>query len=399
MKAWPPTSSVSLQWLFGSLYLFIFSLPFEYWDPLGIANVLSVSKMAGLIFAVTFVLNYSRFRVTGNYAAELFLLWFLSFVRCQSFVDGLDLTFLQCVVMFVMLAHVFTVFPVAREKSVFCLVAGVIVMVLLLCTGIGEEYVGNKDINGRLTFFGTSSNMIGFWGALGCAVIFSFLFAPSVSKKMKGVGLACLPCIFYAINASGSRGGFILVFLALAVTVVFLPGKALRKILVLAVGSGLGMVYFSTLSPDSVLYQRLMMFVESQDLEERGVIWQMALELWKQTPFWGAGVDTYNYEITLVLGEIRDTHNIFIWYLVTGGLVSLTIFLIFLWRQCRRLWRANPRDVLAIIFMFMCLFMFMKSGGIKNQKVIWVLMAYIASCSYKNQLPTANFVKKTGVSQ
>src|SRR5690606_4439169 len=60
-----------------SLIVFIFSLPFEYWDPFGIASFFSVTKMAGFGYAaMAFLIGKESFdRSIFKYVRLLLLLW------------------------------------------------------------------------------------------------------------------------------------------------------------------------------------------------------------------------------------------------------------------------------------------------------------------------------------
>ncbi len=127
-------------------------------------------------------------------------------------------------------------------------------------------------------------------------------------------------CLMYSL----SRGGY----LALAVGLLFLGIVRYRKLLLVMVLFGMT---WTALVPGAV-YQRVTMTTDNpggnldHSSETRVSLWEEAFEEVSASPVFGLGFNTYAYMDHL--RGYRDSHNIYVKFLVETGYVGVVIFLI-----------------------------------------------------------------------
>jgi O-antigen ligase len=97
---------------------------------------------------------------------------------------------------------------------------------------------------------------------------------------------------------------------------------------------------WQTLLPSAVK-ERILMTTEDAEqgqqfdssAQQRLVLWQDAMDLFKRNPITGTGYDTYSHMGRV--GNFRDTHNYYVKVLAETGVAGLLLYLVLLWRMCR----------------------------------------------------------------
>jgi len=181
---------------------------------------------------------------------------------------------------------------------------------------------------------------LGYAGVNGLAafeaMFISFLlgiYAFSKKWSVKGGILLLIATCGYCLLFSFSRGGY-LGFLVGLVTIGLLKT---RWFLVAAAVLVLG---WQTLLPVSV-QERITMTTEDaaegqqfdDSAQERLVLWEDAMNLFKRNPVTGTGFETY--EFMGRVGGFRDTHNYYVKVLAETGIVGMFLYLLLLWKFFR----------------------------------------------------------------
>lgn len=180
------------------------------------------------------------------------------------------------------------------------------------------------------------------------------------------------------LSNTGSRGGFISVIIGVSVIFLYRKGRIVTKIIFIAIGA-VAVMYLSDflLSNSEVLSQRMSAMVEEGASGGRNEIWGAALKVFMDYPL-GIGSADYMSFLQEHLGYRVDTHNMYLFILITGGIIGITIFGLFLYRLSKIVITEGVKsgNTLIIAFLFMMLFHCAKSGGVFYQKVVWFVFAY-----------------------
>jgi len=133
--------------------------------------------------------------------------------------------------------------------------------------------------------------------------------------------------------------------------------------------------FFKNFMPSTKLFER---FVKSNNvLGVRQDIWANALSIWSEQPF-GVGEKGYLDEMVRRYSMTWDTHNLFIYILVTGGIQSLILFFIYILILLKKAYK-NLKDgsTFPFIAFIVILLIAAKTGGVLTYLIMWYYFAVI----------------------
>lgn len=197
-----------------------------------------------------------------------------------------------------------------------------------------------------------------------------------------------IPFMFNLILLSGSRGSFLLCVGSVALYILLLKNVSkVLKNLIIIVGVIMGLITVS-LFFQSALYER---FISTGLIDSRAEIWESAIEIFKRNPL-GVGEIGYKFEIFQKLGVMIDTHNVFIYLLVSGGFISLILFLIFLFRLFIKSYRhfRVKSNIIYLIIYFSMIFVMSKTGGVLSYLIMWYFFACLNGLSLNYKVNAQN---------
>lgn len=177
----------------------------------------------------------------------------------------------------------------------------------------------------------------------------TFLLGLYAFEKRKWIKLAILGLLcgnMYCLLFSFSRGGYVGFLAGLVFLGIVKERKLLIVVLTLVIGYG-------ALIPTSVKERIAMTYNEDSrkvdsSSEGRLDLWHDAAQLFLENPMIGTGFNTYAYLHRV--GDLTDTHNIYLKVLVETGLIGLALFLTLLvsiFRLGFYLFRSAPDAFLA----------------------------------------------------
>lgn len=374
-----------------ALYIFIFSLGFENWDPVGIASFFTITKMTGLLYAILSVVNFQKnFPLEENrqIILTILILWFwvvlISIINIwnQGTIDPFLSSFLQVIVLFWLITNDMRRFPGIKKYIVLAFIFGMSSIALMIPFGIGVELGVNVNEISRLEFFGMNPNKTGQMAAIGILLLVSVIIKRDLFFGKRGLLLLLLlPGLITLVGLSGSRGAFITLFLGLFVLLIMFKTSFLKKTSLLVLGFLVGLLMVNSLLEFETLNTRLITTIEYQNTGDRLEIWQKAIDIYKDYPIFGVGATGYEREMITRYIYYQDTHNVFIYVLVTGGVFGIILYLAFytlLFRKVYILYKREKQSINIAIFVVLS-FLLMKSGGILVDKLTWILLAFIST--------------------
>lgn len=197
-----------------------------------------------------------------------------------------------------------------------------------------------------------------------------------------------LPYFLFIIFFSGGRGGFVIVFIG-TLLVFFLKKPPLMKVLkaigIICVAVYVVFLIIKPLWDDSLLsmlqfnFERIFSYISSSGLDmsetsNRDLVYNSAFECIGNSPIWGYGlygyIDVFGYY----------PHNIFLELLMQGGLLYLTVALLFAITMINKLLIMQKRDksiyVLLPFMIFPCV-QLQFTGSYMENPFFWFSLMFI----------------------
>lgn len=373
-----------------TLLLFVFSLPFEYWDPYGIAYFFTVTKFVGLFYMLLSLFDLKenlRLKDTKTPVLILLLLWVLLFFQSvfnnkyNSPISIYNFSFFQNIILFWLLSN-----DLIKNNRLFkyllvSLIAGVSLMGLLVSIGIGLDLSIDSELGSyRLTFFGSNPNGVGNLAAVALFFVLGMLLNKEEYFNNKTYYFALtIPNLLMLLSLSGSRGALVISLIGVIVIFFFQTKSLKKRILSIALGIIFLLFGFSKILESQVMQSRVALTTTEGSLGGREEIWRHALDIFYENPFFGVGTTGYYNEMVQRYGVYMDTHNLFLYFMVTGGVVALFLYLLFL-RQLFLSAKKNylhKKDVILYGLLLIYIFSVVKSGGAINSKLYWILASMV----------------------
>ncbi|CAM3389134.1 O-antigen ligase family protein [Aequorivita lipolytica] len=365
----------------------------------GIVEILAVLIGTLIIFQkkhITSILKYSK------QAFPLFLILLILFIAnlfygyTNNEYSEFNFKFFLIILIYILFSVFFENDPKAITSSLFFFSAGTAVLAILYFFNLLGS--GIEVRNDRLLFLGENPNSLSVRVSLG-VIVFIWLALNNKlhSSLLKKIFLLIpVPLMMAMIIASGSKGSFLLcVFSVLLLLLISNNLSKKTKIFSFVI-----VVLIFVLSYDvllkSNLYER---FLNSTLTTGRSDIWKQALGIFYDNPF-GVGEGGYFKEIRLRTGESIDTHNLFIYLLVSGGFISFFLFSFFYFKLLKKsiqAFKTNREPIFFIIWISM-FFIMSKTGGVLSYLIMWFFLTMINAQTIRtkekkySQIMISNFV-------
>ena len=249
-----------------ALYLLVFSVTFENWNPFGLQGVFSITKMTTIFYLISSLSVFSE-RISLRYLSYYIipLLCYVisetisSLINMKYIVTFYDITsfkVLQLILFMILISNHLIAKPSLNIKVLKIYVYSIATLSILFLMGIGidTEYT---DFTSRLSLFGENPNAIGVKGAIALMIIFSLILEGKVNFFLKIIFGVFSLAIIAMISGTASRGAFILVFLGGFITVLLQKITFKLKLLTMLLASVIGILMWQYFLSNEVLLKRL----------------------------------------------------------------------------------------------------------------------------------------------
>ena len=365
------------------LYLLVFSITFESWDPFQLVGTVSVTYMTTILYLGTWVPLIGRnfhFTPFKKFVIPLLLLLVVGFI-CSAinseYVTEIKFAFayrtlLLIVLMAFIAAHLYCkpkILPLVLNSYVASML-----LVFLLVT-IGE---GVTIVNNRILLFGENPNIMGAKASLAFLIAISRLINNFSIKRLLLIGAVCIP-LTTLVATSGSRGAFISMFLGLAVLLWFRKMGVLKKwalIIFAALASVMLITYLLETNP--IMAERFMETVEKGETG-RNVLWHAAFDVITDNIIIGVGFQGVIPMMYKYSGIYLVPHNIFLYVFIAAGLPGIILFMTFLVRLAKLLLAHFKKsgDSLNLVLFVIVIFNMSKQGGSIGKTLFWFFFAVL----------------------
>lgn len=368
-----------------SLYLYLVVVPLENIDPLGFANVFSLTKMAGYLLAIL-AITQPKLTLARPPAACLWLMAYLAitvllgiFISPDEFemTLGTAMTNAQNLIMFWLCCNLLRDDKIVI-RAILAMAVGVFILVAAVYAGVGEQNYGD-----RIAGLGMEPNMIGYFLVIATLCLLGLGFG-----RNRTIGIwrhaLWLPILLFVATTvrTGSRGAM-LGLLAGGVVFSLRAGSLGTRAKALLLGGIVLVAGGYMIVSDEAASQRWNATLESGDTAGRTLIVQESWQMFCEKPIIGWGPSKSLQLLAMRLhsrNAVRDTHNILLWAMIGTGVVGTIPFVIGLGLCVVMAWkgRKGPEGSLPLTLMAAVLAASMSINTI-NRKITWVALGYIAA--------------------
>lgn len=364
-----------------TVLIFSFFLGLGLYDPFSsnglVFDLLTIITLVIISFNTKVL---SEGRIFKNQLIKLFALvlifFFAEVIYGYTYTSGLtlNLKFISAIIIFWFFSHVFYKDDKLRMHSI--LFFAISCSVISLIYSIGGFQAVSEIRNGRLLIFGENPNSVSTRMALAfILLVYMIIDNPLKLGKFRFLFILLLPSLFLFIIASGSRGSFLAMVLGIIILTMF--SKINKKIKLILVGlSSIFMIWVFSYIQNTALGDR---FGADDVSAGRAEIWRNAITIFFDYPL-GVGHGGYLQEMMNNFHSNRDTHNLFIYILICGGIFGFLLYMSFLkdlfLKALNSLKRKNSLSIILFFFLF---FIMAKTGGVLTYLILWYFLAVINS--------------------
>lgn len=239
--------------------------------------------------------------------------------------------------------------------------------------------IGIEVIDGRLYLLGNNPNSMANRFTTTLIIITHFIIFKNKKLINKWIAILYLmPVCIFMLGLTGSRGGLINLFLSVVLYVLLFRTKLTKKLAIISV-SGIviiGLLYFIIGT-----FHVGTRFIDIQDDQfgNRLPIWEAAIEIGLENPFFGSGVTRFSEQMELVYGRFRPTHNEFISIFVWSGITGLLLFVLFINRIVRKSYNIlkNDHNAFYIVLVLIQVSNLLRSGSALFGFMMWIIFAIV----------------------
>ena len=310
------------------IILFVFALPFDYYDFFGGTSFLSISKSLGFLYLLISLFDikksFSLIKIK-KILIPLFILWFwisiqslMNYSAKTSF-EVFDTTFLMGIFLFWITFNDIANRVIRFNSIILSIVFSMLLVSVLIQLGIGIEINLEEIGSTRVRFFGMNPNSLGIFANLGLAIVIAMVVNPSnYFKKKTYLLILVIPNLLFLIGLSGSRSAIYIAVFSIMISVFFIKTKFLYKTIFVLFSVIIAFFSFSEIMKIEVMEKRINKTIDSGEIGERERVWNTALEIAELNRFFGWGKIGYEEQMIKRYGYFMDTHNLFLYFFTSG---------------------------------------------------------------------------------
>jgi O-antigen ligase len=369
-----------------SLYLFLFFVNFQ---ELGINNI-SIPKISAFIYLIVILPQLSAFLSVKGIQIFILPVWlFFAILTLVSIFhinimvfEFFDFQIFQLIILYWIILNHGRKRPGVFEKGMLALAFGSVLLSVFYFLGIGVEYgISGIFYNERVTLFGDNGNIIGIRMCISIVIISLAVFQNKLGLgKSRYLLLLFIPIMFLLLVETASRVAFIAFLLSIIVGIYFSPLKIWRKIVVVCIGGIITIIIIwpILIQNETLLYRILQTYVEG-DMSNRKQIYSDLIPVIQKNPILGIGKTGY---ISLI--GYGSPHNVLLEILCYTGIVGLIFYLTFISAIIFNAYQYIKKTNYLLPFLLLIPVLgLIASGQVLDQKLAWIIFAYIVSCSSK----------------
>ncbi|MEO5990756.1 MAG: O-antigen polymerase [Ferruginibacter sp.] len=277
-----------------TLYIFLFSINFEVWDPFNTGGNFSVSKLTGFLYFASVIPQLGSFLKIKKINSFLIPIWIffiiltiVSFIHINSSSSQFfNFSIFQNIILLILLVNHARKDYGILQKAMMSFALGSVVVAFFFYFGIGVSMNG-----GRITLFGDNENTVGIRMCISIVFVSFFIIQNShKSGTLRILLFISIPIMLSLLVATGSRVAVISFSLCFIIGLILIKTRKVHtKLLIFLVGLFLGIYLYEYILSSSVIAQRLLSSAEGRNLAGRDIIWKKLIPLIENNPVFGVG--------------------------------------------------------------------------------------------------------------
>jgi len=364
-----------------SIYFFIFTLNFAQMNLFNLGIDFLATKISISLFFIVSLLNYK-----SSYSLKYFsvylkpILLYIILLTIISYLNSsytsnnfIDFQLFTNILIFLILLNYSRTNNKLLLKGLFVFSMSTVILSILYFLGVDVS----EQLEGRYTVFGINANILALNSCISLFILLSVIFENGLQITKKRFFLFLLfPFLLILILKTGSRVAFISLILGILIFLIFIRSLGNKKKIYFILFSSLLFISFWQLFlKNSLLIERLFETVDTGDLSSRDMVWLNLFDTISNNFIFGIGKTGYVLKFGL-----GSPHNVIIEVLCYTGIIGLLIFLFFFFRIVQNaIKRIKYEDNLLPLVLSIPIVGMILSGQIFDQKIVWVVFAYIAS--------------------
>ena len=359
---------------------------FEQWDPFGFSGSQSITYFTSILYILSSLplLRYSKdFPRLIRYIFPLGIFVIVGIIStafnsvyADTVLDLLKTRFFQLIILAILVAN-----HILRSNSIlwntlYSYLTAVFLLYLMTLLGYGISFEQE-----RLLIFGENPNMVGTKGLMAFMITLGILYKGGLSIfRIILIGLSFVSSISLIV-LSGSRGALLFLLVGIAILTLFSNIRTGKKIFLIIAGFVFSIFLVQYIfATNEVFKERIFNTIERGETG-RNDLWVAAFDIFLDNIVLGVGItpaaslgEMFRYQ-----GTMHYPHNIFLWVLMSTGIVGFLFFIQFLLRLAKDLYKSysNSRNVLFIILFILNIFLLSKSGGAIRSMFGWLFFAIL----------------------
>ncbi|MDP2775045.1 MAG: O-antigen ligase family protein [Nocardioides sp.] len=225
--------------------------------------------------------------------------------------------------------------------------------------------------------------------SLSVLIFLGTVSTPAVSSRWLPVQAVV---ILGGIVTTGSRGGMLSLALLVAFATLIINSAKLRLMVLAGIGVVTAAGWWLLANRDSGVtvlgLDRLFFASKTQAVEDdpRVALWVRAIEKWLDAPIWGIGAGQFErfsgdvFRVAKSSGLGYVTHNSFLFFLVSFGVIGFGLFAYLLWWIVRDLYRAphlNRNAQHALASGIVVILSQMMTLNLQNLRYVWIYFGLV----------------------
>lgn len=366
------------------LYVLVFGVTFENWDPFNLSGVLSITRVSSVFYilsCIPFLKSEFEYLFLRKYLIPLLVFLIIALVTtafngvyASSPIQLVNTRLVQLIILMVFVSNHLLSGEVEINSVLYTFLASMLLMYILFLVGAGVEFV-----NGRLLLFGENPNTIGMKAAVALLILVTIILDFKINFWKLILLFLTAAALMNLVILSASRGALATVILGMGLLALFSKLSVGKKVIFTLLGTVMVFGFIAyILVNNPVFAERILNTVESGDTG-RNHLWVAAFQIIANNPYAGVGLEGVIPEMFKYSGRMSAPHNIFLWIFIATGIFGFITFLIFLGTLFFNLmssFKVHKRVIYLLLFIVL-LFNMSKTGGGITKILFWFFLAIL----------------------
>ena len=377
---------------FYAIVVFFFSLPLQDIVHLPGSNVLSVSRVVGLILVVAglgVTLRRGTLRLRVPAVTTVLTVMFALWAVCGSLWSRGNHSgaVFQAAIYVQLAVMALLIWQLCRNRQDHrTLLQAYVIGAYVVAGQIALQYLTHPFVPNSTQsmerYTGLGGNPNGVAAAVALALPIAWYLGHFWARGLlQWLNYLYIPLGIFAIILTASRGGFLVASVGLMVvplTFRQLPNRARVTTIVFAI-LAVGMIATAVPVANFARIAQTSSELSDGDVSSRGVIWQAGFKLYTESPIVGIGTGSFPSAVETLLGYRIPAHNAFLLVLIELGAIGFLLFTINFVVVLRPLLQLQGPEKMFYLCLWLALVVSMLPSNVEDAQYVWGFLTLMAT--------------------